>query len=106
MWSDRHAKDQWPAPSPPFPAMGGAVRLHIGCVDCNRRINPSHIDERSEDSLPDVPSRPAVEAIVDRCARSIDRGTISPPAPTLENMHDATDHAPIIDTPGAGLVLR
>jgi hypothetical protein len=31
--------------------MGGAVRLHIGGVDCDRRINTSHLDERFEDLL-------------------------------------------------------
>jgi hypothetical protein len=48
--------------------MRGAVRLHIGGVDGDRRINPSHLHERAEDSLPDVPSGPAIEAIVDRGA--------------------------------------
>ena len=84
--------------------MGGAVRLHIGGVDRDRRINPSQLDERSEDLLPDPPSRPAIEAIVDRCARTIDRGAIPPSAPALEDMHDAADHAPIVE-PGAWLVL-
>ena len=76
--------------APPLAAMGGAVRLHIGGVDCDRRIDPSHLDERSEDLLPDPPSRPAIEAIVDRGAGSIDRGAISPSAPALEDMHSAS----------------
>ena len=82
------------------------MRLNIGGVDCNGRINPSHLDERAEDSLPDVSSGPAIEAIVDRGARTIDRGAVSPSAPALEDMQNAADHAPIVDTPGARLVLR
>jgi len=31
--------------------------------DGDRRINSSHLDRRSEDPLPDAPSRPAIEAI-------------------------------------------
>jgi hypothetical protein len=85
--------------------MGRAVRLDIGGVDGDRRINPSRFDQRLENPLPDAPSRPAIEAIVYRGARPIVRRAVSPSAAALERMHDPTDHPSIVNTTGARLVL-
>ena len=68
--------------------------------------DPAGLDKGLQYALPDAPTRPAIEAIVDRCAGTIGRGAVPPPASALHNMQDAADHAPIVDTPGARLVLR
>lgn len=86
--------------------MGGAVRLDIGCVDRSSGLDPAGLDKGLQNALPDAPARPAIEAIVDGGAGTVDRGAISPPAPALQNMQDAADHASIVDAPGARLVLR
>jgi len=86
--------------------MGGAVRLDIGCVDRCRGFDPTGLDKGLQNALPDAPARPAIEAIVDGGAGTVDRRAISPPAPTLQNMQDAADHTPIVDAPGARLIRR
>ncbi len=43
-------------------------------------------------------ARPVIEAVVDRRAGTIHRRAVPPPAAALDNMQNATDQAPIIDT--------
>ena len=86
--------------------MGGAVRLDIGCVDRCRGLDPAGLDKGLQNALPDALARPAIKAIVDRGAGTVDRGAISPPAPTLQNMQDAADDTPIVDPPGVRLIRR
>src|SRR4249919_2979131 len=49
-----------------------------------------------EDPLPDAALRPPVVAVIDRCVRSVLRGTIAPAASGLKDMQDATDHATVV----------
>jgi len=86
--------------------MGRAVRFNIGCVDRCRGLDPAGLDKGLQNALPDAPARPAIEAIVDGGAGTVDRRAIAPPAPTLQNMQDAADHTPIVDAPGARLIGR
>lgn len=47
-----------------------------------------HCHQPVEKFLPNASLRPAIEAIVHRRRRAIDRGTVLPPAARLENMDD------------------
>ena len=59
----------------------------------------------STHTCPEPTARPAVEAVVDRRRRAVFRRAVAPSAPSLENMDNARDDAPVIDAPRAGLVL-
>src|SRR5215218_10129403 len=59
-----------------------------------------------EDALPDTSSRPASVPVVDGLRRSIVGRHVAPPSTCLQDMEDAADHAPIVDTGLARLVVR
>lgn len=55
---------------------------------------------------PDTLGRPALEAIVQRLARPVDRGGVLPPATGDQDMHDTADDAAVIDPGLASGVAR
>lgn len=85
--------------------MGRAMCLHIAGVDrCGLAQHPRR-HQGLEDVHPDPPSRPAIEAIVDRGVRPVLGRAVTPPATGFENVKDAADHAAIVNPPRTGLVL-
>ena len=82
------------------------MRLDVGAVDSGRMGQHARRDQRLQDVAPDLPAGPAVEAVVDRRVRAVFRWAVAPAAAGLQNMQDATDDPPVIDPPGARLVLR
>lgn len=59
-----------------------------------------------EDVGPDPFGGPTHEAIVECLARTVDRRRVHPAAARLQDMYDAADHAPIIDTGLAPRIRR
>jgi len=90
---------RWPEPSPPFSAMGRAVRLDIGAVNRNAFGDDAAGDHGFENIDPQPAARPAVEAVVDRRWRAIRGRAILPPAAGLEDVNDPADHPPVVDAP-------
>jgi hypothetical protein len=67
-----------------------------------RRIDHLHIGRSptpgqfAKQVLPQPPTRPAHEAVIDGCRRAIFRRAIAPAASALENMHDPADDPAIV----------
>lgn len=104
-WFGRRVRDRYPALSPPFTAMSRALRLDIGGIDGCAFGDRTSASQSFEQTRPETPAGPAVEPVVNRCRGTVCRWAIAPAAAGLENVNDARDDAPIIDTPRAGLVL-
>ena len=83
--------------------MGRTVRLHVGTVDGGALGDCAGRCERFDQIGPELFSRPAVEAVVDRGRWAAIGRTIAPPATNLENMDDAGDHPAVIDAASAPL---
>jgi len=86
--------------------VGRAVRLDVSAVDGGRfRDRPGHRQSLHEIG-PEAPAGPAIEPVVDRRRGTVFRRAITPSAARLQDMDDARDHTPVIDTPRARLVAR
>jgi len=64
------------------------------------------LDKGVEHPLPKAATGPAIEAIVDRRRRAIDRRAILPTASRLQHVDNARQDTPIIHPPRPRLVLR
>ena len=64
------------------------------------------LDKGIEHPLPNAATGPAIEAIVDRRRRAIDRRAILPAASRLQHVDNARQDTPIILPSRPGLVLR
>ena len=90
----------------PFTAEGRVLCLHVGAVDGCACRNCSGSSQRLEHPGPKPLLGPAIEPVVDRGVRTILIRAIDPTASRLEDMDDARDHPPIINSPRPRLVLR
>lgn len=80
----------------PFSAEGRALRLDVGAVDRGAPRHRAGILQRIEQLEPEAPSRPTIEAVVDRRCGAVIGRTVDPPAATLEHVKAARDHPAII----------
>ena len=96
---------RYPALSPPFTAMRGALGFDVGAIDGGAPGHCPRCRQGFEQAEPEAPARPAIETVVDSRRWAILLGAIAPPASSLEDVNDARDHAPIINTSGTGLIL-
>lgn len=92
--------------SPPFTAEGRALCLHVSAVDGCACRDDSGSSQRLEHPRPKPLPGPAIESVVDGGVRTILIRAIDPTASRLEDMDDAGDHPPIINSPRPRLVLR
>ncbi len=98
-----------PAFSPPFPP--AAERCALTCVEFDhlgvgRAPTPRQFPEQI---LPKPAPRPAHEAVIDRCRRTVFGRAIAPAAAALENMHNPADDPAVIDplnAPNIGRQMR
>ena len=72
------------------------MRFHMRGVDHLCIRGSSVPGELPEQILPDTAPRPADKPVINRGRRTIFRWAIAPAAPTLEHMHDAAYHAPVV----------
>ena len=72
------------------------MRLDVCRIDHLRLARSTSNGKLPEEFLPDAPSSPPREAIVDRRVRTVLRRTILPPTATPQHMQDAADHPPIV----------
>lgn len=79
------------------------MRLDGGTIDQDLLRGAAGAGERVEHGHPDALASPARVAIVERFARPILGRRVDPATAGLEHMHDAADHAAVID---AGLPAR
>src|SRR6202158_1007574 len=101
-----HASGQQPASAPPFSARCRAVRFDVRGVDHLRVCGSPVPGKLPEQVFPDATPRPAHEAGIDRCRRTISFRAIAPAAATLEHMHNPADHAPVIHSLDAAHIRR
>ena len=71
------------------------MRLDVRRIDHLRLARSTSNRKLSEKLLPDAPSSPPREAIVDRRVRTVLRRAILPPTAAPQHMQDAADHPPI-----------
>jgi len=72
------------------------MRLDVRGLDHLHFCGASLPRQFTEQPFPDVAARPAREPIVYRRAWTVGFGAVAPPAATLQNVHDAADHAAIV----------
>ena len=85
--------------------MRGALGFDVGAIDGGAPGHCPRCRQGFEQAEPEAPARPAIETVVDSRRWAILLGAIAPPASSLEDVNDARDHAPIINTSGTGLIL-
>ena len=86
----------------PFSARCRAMRFDVGGIDHLRICGSSATSKRSEQVFPNPTPRPAHEAVIDRCRRTIFGRAIAPAAATFQHVYDAADDTAIVgplDTP-------
>lgn len=81
------------------------MRLYGGGIDQNLRRRSSGGGQSVKQVRPDTLGGPALEAVVQRLARPVDRRGILPPAAGDQDMHDTADDPAIID-PGLATGVR
>lgn len=86
--------------------MSRAVRLDVSAVDGGRFRNRPGRRQSFDEIGPEASAGPAIEPVVDRRRGTVFGRAITPSAAALQDMDDARDHAPVIDTPRARLVPR
>jgi hypothetical protein len=72
------------------------MRFHVRGIDHLYVRGSSVSGKMPEQFLPNTALSPTRKAVIDRGRRTILRRAIAPAAATLENMHDAADHAAIV----------
>ena len=78
------------------------MRFDVGGIDHLRICGSSPTSKRSEQVFPNPTPRPAHEAVIDRCRRTIFGRAIAPAAATFQHVYDAADDTAIVgplDTP-------
>ncbi len=101
----RLASDRLLRHPPPFSASGGAVRFCGGAVD-HVNVLICRLHQGFKQPPPYSFGRPAMEAIVDGCRRSVASWTILPPATRSQDVDNPADHPAVISSMSAGLVRR
>jgi hypothetical protein len=71
--------------------------LRVGRIGCYQGV---------EQALPKPASRPPVETIVDRRRRPVDGRAVLPSAAHFQDMNDAADHPPVVDSTRTRLIAR
>lgn len=82
------------------------MRFDGGAIDQNLRGRSVGLRERVENVRPHAFLRPSNKAVVERLPRPVFRRRIDPATTRLQHLHDAADHAPIIDARFATRVRR
>ena len=85
------------------------MRLHRRGVDQQLRRWPAGLGQGLEHARPYALGGPALEAIVQRLARAVDRWRVPPTATGDQHVDDTADHAPIINprfAPRVGRKMR
>ena len=82
------------------------MRFDRGTVDEDLRRRPARLSKRVEEADPDAFLRPSHEAIVERLLGPVFGGRIDPASARLENMNDAADDPPVVNTRLAARVRR
>ena len=82
-----------------------ALRLDVGAVDRSAFRNRVGPRQGIKQLQPEAAPRPAVEAVVDRRRRAVVGRTVTPSASDLQDVQDARDYPPVINTPRSRLVL-
>ena len=90
------ASGQQPASAPPFSTCSRSVRFHVRGVYHLRVSRSSAAGQFPEQVLPHAAPRPAHEAVIDRCRRTILGRAIAPATAAPQHVHDAADDAAII----------
>jgi putative transposase len=80
---------------PPFSAGCRAMRLGRGAIDDGNVVR-GQFHQGAEQALPPSAHHPAMEPIVNRGRRPIDRRTILPATPRPEHTRDAANDAPVV----------
>ena len=70
----------------------------VCAVDHSQTVDRALPRQSLEDLQLQALAAPAIEAIVDRRVRAIDRWAVSPASARAQHMHDAADDPPIVDT--------
>lgn len=87
--------------------LGRIVHAHFPAGAVDERL---HVDPAAMDAIArlggDPLRRPADEAVIQRLVRAVAGRRILSPAAGAQNMHDAADHAPVIEPWNAARVLR
>ena len=81
------------------------MRLDIGGIDGCAFGDRTSASQSLDQTRPETAAGPAVETVVDRCRGTVFGRAIAPAASGLENVDDARDDTPVVDTAGAGLVF-
>ena len=86
--------------------MRRTVRPDGGGIDAEvlRYFRPG--DQFRENPAPEPFPAPAIEAVIDRRWRAIDRRAVLPAATRLQDVNDARDHPPVIDPSCPRLIGR
>lgn len=84
---------------------GPYVSTRSGAMSFDRRTVDQHLGGRTscagesmEEVCPDPLGSPSDKAVVERLARPIFGRRVDPSAARFQDMHDAADHPPVIDT--------
>jgi hypothetical protein len=80
--------------------------LDVGGVDHLRVRRTPTAGQFSKQVLPQPAARPAHKAVIDRRQRAIFGRAITPAASALENMHNAADDTPIVNSLDPANILR
>ena len=84
--------------APPFASARRAVRLHRRAIDENLCRRSARLRERMEQLAPNAFGRPAHIAIVERLLRSVFWRRIDAASARFQDVNNAADHPPIIDS--------
>lgn len=77
----------------------------VSAIDRHRAAKMAGGCQRIEHGLPDPEVRSAIEAIVDRRARTVFARSVPPAAARLKDMKNAAYDPAVVDTPGSRLIL-
>ena len=90
----------------PLCATSAALGLDLAAVDLAGLRFPALLGQCRQNACPNGSTAPPVPAIIDRRRQAILSGTVRTAATALKHVYDPRDHPSVINTSGAGLVLR
>ena len=82
------------------------MRLYIAAVDLAGLRNQALLGKCRQNIGPDASAAPYIPVVVGYRGRAVFDRAVRPAAPALKHVDDAGDHPPVVNFPGARLVIR